>query len=1080
VANNIDLTATFDTTDAIKSVNKFGTEASKSIDGVNKSVDTLQKNVDETSKRKFNIDTSSAKDALEGLKKTIVGFGAAYLSFNAISGFVGKIVSESIEAENSLNQLNAALARNGQLTAQTSKSMEQFASAMMQASTVDDDVITGQLAIALNFTKSATQAQQLVQAAMNLSAAMKIDLGTAVEYLGKSLDGTAGRLVEMVPSLRGMSAEALKAGGAIQGVNQQFAGAAAAEINTFKGAIDQLTNAYGNYAAALGDAITQNPVLIQSIKEISRYYGLATDQVKDGTSAMIDFVNRGLLVVLQGVRDMIPSLNILSTFLRSIFFIVETLVDGFKSFGDVLRLVGNSWLWLVGTLDGKKSALDAIDDSLNSINNRAKDIEKNWKNLFKDSFDTKSLKEIDDALNRIQKSAKDGVKVDVKPNVELPKDLKTTIGADIKAGDIKAPDLEKINGGNISKEFQDYLDFMAPFSEAGDKLANFIDSDKNWNEFFGEFEETPKTLGEKLKSIAKGAINQLPTNVKASLADMASNMLIGIGEVFYYLKKNAEPLVKSSFAAISGAISAVAQGAEGAKKYVPEMLSNIMQGVGGAVGSIWGPVGSAIGTGIGGIFGEQIKLASLPREEIEKKITEFFDEIPKVLNRILDNLPMIAEKMGDNLPGMFLKIFEAIPYILEASVKVMEGIGESAALDNQAWAAILPEIFVAIWTSAALGIKYFVQGFARGAERYFSEKGAEIVRITSEKLNAIGKVWTEKLEGIRKAFKQISFENAFKGFGSLLSGILNSWVNFLTGVEKLGGFLSAGFKGLLDLVSTTFGDLGTQINDAVSNFFGQFGISIDSIAGGFEYYKKAIGEKINQLGRDINNAVTNGLKGLWDGIINFFNSISNAVYEAGKNLLEGLIPGLKDNLSQFGLSLSNGLSDFGGKVVSTLKDSVGQFFSGDRLKEMFDAIKNGLTDIFKKLDPSKLLEEISIGGGGGGQGLIPNSVPILGALATGGIVPSGYPDDSYPALLTSGEVVVPAATTPNLFSLIDRLSKGAATGAADNTATNQTNELLRQLINMMASQQQVVEVKLDRDTLARAIIALNKDNRRLA
>jgi hypothetical protein len=70
---------------------------------------------------------------------------------------------------------------------------------------------------------------------------------------------------------------------------------------------------------------------------------------------------------------------------------------------------------------------------------------------------------------------------------------------------------------------------------------------------------------------------------------------------------------------------------------------------------------------------------------------------------------------------------------------------------------------------------------------------------------------------------------------------------------------------------------------------------------------------------------------------------------------------------------------------------------------------------------------------------------------------------------------VPADTTGNLFSLINDLA-----GGNGGTGNGETNDLLRQLIKLTMNQQKTIEVKLDRDTLARAIVSLNKDNRRLA
>ena len=96
--------------------------------------------------------------------------------------------------------------------------------------------------------------------------------------------------------------------------------------------------------------------------------------------------------------------------------------------------------------------------------------------------------------------------------------------------------------------------------------------------------------------------------------------------------------------------------------------------------------------------------------------------------------------------------------------------------------------------------------------------------------------------------------------------------------------------------------------------------------------------------------------------------------------------------------------------------------------------------------------------------------------ATGGIVPSGYNNDTFPANLSTGETVVPTSTSNNLFKLIDSL----ATGNGVNNSNNETNALLKQLIALIAGQQTTVNVQLDRNVLAKAILTMNNDNRRLA
>jgi hypothetical protein len=204
------------------------------------------------------------------------------------------------------------------------------------------------------------------------------------------------------------------------------------------------------------------------------------------------------------------------------------------------------------------------------------------------------------------------------------------------------------------------------------------------------------------------------------------------------------------------------------------------------------------------------------------------------------------------------------------------------------------------------------------------------------------------------------------------------------------------------------------------------------------------------------------------------DGFNSAISELGDNL-GGFFKDFGNKIGaviQSKIDVSGGGNWLGG-VGDALSKGLGNLFSADFYKSLGQSIVDGFKELISKIDPTKIFSNV----GGGGQGLIPNSVPILGGLAKGGVVPPGYPDDKYPAMLSSNEVVVPAGTAPNLFSLIDRLANGST---PNNQTNDETNQLLRQLIAIIANQQTQVDVKIDRDTLARAILSLNKDNRRLA
>lgn len=1144
--NNIDLTANFDTSKAINSINNLGSEASKSIDGINKSVDGFSKTLDSVSRKKIDVDTKTAESSLENLRSKIALIGAGlagYFTFQAATGFFDKVVSEAIDAENNLNQLNAALARNGQLTIETSSAMSKFASDMMAVSTIDDDVISGQLAIAMNFTKSADKARDLVSAAMNLSAAMKIDLGTAVELLGRTLDGTAGRLNETVPALRGVSAEALKSGEAIKIVNEQFAGAAASEVNTYSGSLSQLSNVFGNFAASIGNMIIQNPMVIQSIKELSLVFSQMTGNIEDGTNESISFVNRGITALISGFRDLLPNLNNIASFFKSISLLFDVMTKGIMSFVDGLKILGNTWLWLVGTMEGKKSALKGIDEALDRMRRRGDELSKALENIGKDAFSKIDLKALDDALKRIQDAAKNKpiqIPSNVNANIDknkIAKDLQKAVSdaaskaeIDLSKLDLNIPIPKKEDQELFTKDQLQEMGFEQWFNDLSDYLDNYIiefnkpdqiKSDELWSSMFGNANISDIKIEE--IGLFQKAINSLKAT--ASFIWNAAPIIQGITYLatksiwkFYdYIRDNFSSLATNflggTTTAVTGIIGSITQGAEGAKKSVTKVIGDSLEGIAKTVGSIFGPIGGAIGQLVGGILNQMIQLTQIPKEEFNKKVKEFFDAVPSALSSIIENLPNVAEKLAQNINPMILKLLEALPKIFLAIAEGMDELAESMAYDAPKWGAFWPKLLAGIVEAFARGFVLFARGVIKGFGRLITEKMNEVNRIMGEKMNAIAIKWNEKKDAVIKAIKSISitnFQSAIEvGIEKIKLGIISFFNNLFSSLSNLGNFLvnsvSSIASGLLPFLKQAVLGIFNGIIELAKSLFKNFDFS--SLSNSIQSVFLPIIEKIRNLGLNIFQIISslfNSIGDFFQKLIEFFTNKSSFLYKSFENianaissianLFRSLPESIKSswdivirfisNIPNYLMNAINSLFNFFAKIPSFLWESINSVFNffakiPTTLWSAIMSVWYFFASIPKMLyNAIKGIFDIKIGGGSK-NGLFGGKI-VPGVLATGGVVPSGYPNDTYPALLTSNETVIPASSTPNLFKLIDQLSRNETNTDNKNLSNEETNNLLRQLITIISSQQKTIEVKLERDTLAKAMVSLNKDNRRLA
>lgn len=202
----------------------------------------------------------------------------------------------------------------------------------------------------------------------------------------------------------------------------------------------------------------------------------------------------------------------------------------------------------------------------------------------------------------------------------------------------------------------------------------------------------------------------------------------------------------------------------------------------------------------------------------------------------------------------------------------------------------------------------------------------------------------------------------------------------------------------------------------------------------------------------------------------FIEAIALAVANGAAN-------GLKNLAGQISEATKKGFKDIGRELTGLFAGIFGDAFSSDAiyngLKKAFDKIAETFKDIFKIDLPGS-------GGGGGVLGKVGGALSSTykavtgGLFADGGVVPSGFPNDSYPARLTSGELVVPTDLVTGLSRMIARDASGGGDSSEINTA------LLTRLVSLMESPTFVTtSAEVNGRAFADIILELNRNNARL-
>lgn len=223
---------------------------------------------------------SSGDGIFNGLVKNIT---VANLVTDGIRSAIGALVdfaSGSVEAaqqqEDAINALSAALKRTGEFSRSAVDDFSAFASELQKTSIYGDETIISQLAVAKSFGATNEQAKNLVKAAVELSATFGGSLDVNVEKLGKTLQGSAGKLGAYLGEVKGLTTEQLKAGNAIDIVNSKLGGAGLAQTQTYSGAVISLKNAVSDLQEELGGLVTGSDLVksgVTSLTEVFRSFG---------------------------------------------------------------------------------------------------------------------------------------------------------------------------------------------------------------------------------------------------------------------------------------------------------------------------------------------------------------------------------------------------------------------------------------------------------------------------------------------------------------------------------------------------------------------------------------------------------------------------------------------------------------------------------------------------------------------------------------------------------------------------------------------------------------------------------------
>jgi len=301
----------------------------------------------------------AAKDISKGftaLKVVAAGAVAVFASGKLASGIKAVTDAAGVQ-EDAVKRLNTALGLSGEFSDEASRDMQRFASELQKVTTQGDETTLNMLALSKAFGANNQQAQDLVTTAADMSSALGIDAESAVRNLGKTFGGLSGELGELIPELKTLTQEQLKAGDAIALVAAKFGGAAISNARTFSGSVQQLSNSFGDFQEELGEVITKNPVIVEILQSLKTGFENLGGFIDKNSGAIRDGLNDGILSIVGQAPNVIKGLS----------SIAGAAIKLAKGFNTLRGIVAQTLKSMLTGIDGIASAFQLLLDPIDAV-----------------------------------------------------------------------------------------------------------------------------------------------------------------------------------------------------------------------------------------------------------------------------------------------------------------------------------------------------------------------------------------------------------------------------------------------------------------------------------------------------------------------------------------------------------------------------------------------------------------------------------------------------------------------------------------------------------------------------------------
>jgi hypothetical protein len=313
--------------------------------------------------KEFKKLETAGEKAQFAIKKAAVPAAAA---LGAVVAVIGSAVKAAIEDQAAQASLARQIKASTKATDTQIASVEDYISSLGQLVAVSDDQARPAFQTLVVATKDLTKAQQLLDIALDVSAATGSDLASTADALAKGFAGNIKPLAALSPELKLLIKEGASLDEVLTVLQTNFGGAAVAAGNTAAGGMKKLGIAFDETKESIGMAFL--PIMLKLQPVVEKFAAWAE---KNPTLLAAVIAGMGILAVSILAVNAAMLLNPAILITAGIIALGVAIVAAYKKFEGfrtVVRLVVNGILTYVETMvNGFIKAINIIIKGLNLV-----------------------------------------------------------------------------------------------------------------------------------------------------------------------------------------------------------------------------------------------------------------------------------------------------------------------------------------------------------------------------------------------------------------------------------------------------------------------------------------------------------------------------------------------------------------------------------------------------------------------------------------------------------------------------------------------------------------------------------------